>query len=109
MVTEILANYIGCEERSFKSKEGEQVNYRKLNFLCHGEQSPFAMSVRSDCDLLNISPFEQIVLMIEWRYNVKTGFWNPRVIKVLAGKEKEAYVKRIDIGNPAVGKVISNG
>lgn len=109
MITEIQANYIGCEERSFKSKEGDDVHYRKLNFLCHGEQTPFAMSVRSDCELLNISPFEQIVLMIEWMYNQKSGFWNPKVIKVLTGKERDAHLKRVDIGNPAIGKVVSNG
>lgn len=109
MVTEILANYIGCEDRSFKNKEGEEVNYRKLNFLCHGEQSPFAMSVRSDCELLNISPFEQILLMIEWRYNTKSGFWNPKIIKVISGKEKDQRLKRVDVGNPEIGKVISNG
>lgn len=107
MVTEVLANYIGCEDRSFKNKEGEQINYRKLNFLCHGEQSPFAMSVRSECDLPNLGPFEQIVLMIEWRYNVKSGFWNPGIIKVLTGKDTERYLKRTDISNSEVGKVVS--
>lgn len=84
MVTEIEANFIGCAERSFQDRKGSTVRYRKLNFLCHGEQTPVSMSVRYDVELGNLSPFDGIVLTIDWYYNGKTGFWNPRIVNVVS-------------------------
>jgi hypothetical protein len=103
MVSEILANYIGNEERSFTDKNGKEVRYSKLSFLCHGEEQPFTMGLRSGVTIENIKRFEEVVLMIDWNYNTKTGFWNPKVIKVLQGKEATERHKRVDVSNTNVG------
>jgi hypothetical protein len=103
MVSEILANFIGTETRSFKGKDGKDVEYAKLSFLCHGEETPFTMGIRSNVSIANLQRFEECVLMIDWAYNTKTGFWNPHIIKVLTGKDVTAFHKRVDVSNPAVG------